>query len=767
MRKDPDCICEECTLQPAEFKHVKWSNPPLKQLPILFIGEAPGEVETITGIPFTGGAGKMHYGLCKQAGINKQMCPHSNIIACRPPENRTPTDLEVRCCQPRIIREIQLQKPRLIIALGDTAMYALTGQKRIMTQRGRFLQLLDKFGYDCKVLCCMHPSFVMRSRQWIPTAVATYKTIHDYLMGKKGGEFDPTILRDPSAEELRSFLDVPKGTVVAVDTETTGLNTLQDNIIGYSFCKGGQEAAAVLFRGGQADPRWEVCKEFLEDPDRGKCWQNGSFDTEIARTWGILDQGFAYDTRLAEQMIHSDLPSDLDFLRAQYTRIPPYKPPKREMKNLMQWGVEKVLDYAAMDAITTYTVMEEQIGHLSEKQLQLMHNLLIPLVRAIGRIERRGFKVNEESIGALYIKLGPIVEEVEKEFWVQSVNPRSPVQLREWLGLKTTGEEELLSQIKRGHPKLEWMEKLLRFRKYDVLLSKYIVGIYERMREGRIHTHFKIEGTGTGRLSSENPNLQNVPDEMRVVYEPDIGFTLISADYSQIELWVGAILAGGKQMFKDLQDGVDVHYIACQLCFPNIPIVYGTRKKDFTHLQSNAAKAIVFGTFYGRSPYSIAREFGVTVAEAQRWQMRVLNKYPELHDYQEKCKEAFNKRGFLETPFGRVRYLQTITQGFNFPVQSTASDITLGSIVLMDAEGIQILASVHDSIVFQVSTDNWLQHAKRVREIMERPILELDGVQFRVTYEKGGNWYEMEDVTNDIKRGGPSKGNPSQGGMAT
>ncbi|MBV6343101.1 DNA polymerase, partial [Candidatus Magnetobacterium casense] len=542
--KHPECLCNDCTLEP--YKWVPWYNPSLRQLPVLWVGEGPGETETITGIPFTGGAGKMHYGLCKQAGINKQMCPHTNIVSCRPPENRVPTDLEVRCCFGRLKQEILILKPRLIIALGETAMRALTKERGIMSQRGRYIQLRDEYDHDCKVLCTMHPSFVMRSRQWIPTAVAIYKSIFGYLQGKEVKKFDPLIIRDPNAEELRDYLykDTPPDMIFAVDTETSGLNTLADQIIGYSFSKDGRTAVAIKFKGGKDDPRWQVCKEFLEDPSKGKCWQNGSFDTEIARTWGIIDQGFIYDTRLAEQMIHSDLPSDLDFLRAQYTQIPPYKPPKREMRTIGQWGLEKLLDYAAMDAVTTYEVMQNQIGLLSEKQLQLMQSLLIPLVRAIGRIERRGFRVNEETMAALYVKLGPTVEAIEKEFWAAGVNPRSPIQLKEFLGTKSTNEETLEYHIKRqDHPKQEWMEKLLRFRKYDVLLSKYIVGVHQRMVNGRIHTHFKIEGTGTGRLSSENPNLQNVPDEMRMIYEPDPGYILLSADYSQIELWVGALLA--------------------------------------------------------------------------------------------------------------------------------------------------------------------------------------------------------------------------------
>lgn len=762
MKKDPDCLCDECTLQ--EYKFVPWYLPAIKQLPILFVGQAPGEVETITKKPFTGPAGKRHWSLCKASGINKDLIPHTNVCSCWPPEDRRPDLLESRCCNGRLKREVLQVKPRLIIALGDCAMEALTGKKGIMKERGRFLPLLDHYDYSCKVLCTVHPSFVMKQPQWTEPSISILKLIHDFLEGKTQDESQPNFTYDPDADTLHDYLET-KG-IIDVDTETTGLDTLQDEIIGHSFSATDDSAMAVIYTTPKEnDQRFQVVKSFLQDPTKGKSWQNGSFDTEIARTHNIQDDGFIYDTRLAQQLIQSDLPSDLDFLRSQYTSIKPYKPPKSEMKNLLKWGRDKLLEYACWDAYTTRQVRLKQLEHLSEKELRLMNTLLIPLVRAIGRIERRGFRVNEESMAKLMAYFHPKIEALEREFWALGVNPRSPVQLAPFFGVKSTKEDVLEGQIKRGHSKSDLMRKLLDFRSYDVMLSKYVVGIHRRMRNNRIHTHLKIEGTGTGRLSSEDPNLQNVPEVMRVIYEPDPGYTLLAGDYSQIELWVGAILAGGGQMLKDLQDGLDVHYITAQLCFPHIPLLHGTRKKDFTHMQDLAAKTVTFGTFYGRSPHSIAREFAVTVSEAERWQLRILNKYPELAAYKRHIEQEYSRKGYLETPFGRRRYVQSITQGYNFPVQSSASDVTLTSIVLADHLGLELLISVHDSIVFQVPEKDWISQAKRMQNIMERKVPELDNISFKVTYAKGPNWYEMNDVTeeikNEIKHGGPGKGDPT------
>jgi len=738
--------CEECTLDSDTY--VPFQNPFIKQHNILIVGQAPGKVEYYTKVPFSGPAGKTHYYLLQQVGLNKQMLPHTNICACYPPGDRKPIGTEIECCFPRLKQEIQHLSPVLIVSLGEVAMNTLTGMNNIMQQRGRFYNLLPKYEYKCKVLCCLHPSFVMRQRQWIPSAVNNYKLILKFLNGTLEPDLNPVFTLDPSPEELQEYLfNTPFDVTMAVDTETTGLNTRLDDIIGYSFSKDTRTAVAVKFKTPkETDPRWAIIEAFLEDKRYKKCWQNGSFDTEIARTYGIHDEGFFFDTRLAQQMLHSDLPSNLDFLRSQYTNIPPYKPSKKDIKHISNWGAERMLQYAAWDAVTTKAVMKEQFKLLDAKQIYLMQDLLIPLVRAIGRMERRGNLVDKEALASLYLQCAPEMEKIEEQFKSFSVNPRSPKQLKEFFNLKTTQEDEIKRQIKRRHPKAELMQKLLEYRKLHKVASVYLKGIYQRLENDRTHPHYKIEGTGTGRLASENPNMQNIPEELRVIYISDPDYILINADYSQLELWVGAVIAGEDQMLKDLQDGLDIHYIACQLCFPEVPLKYGNRKQDFTHSQQTIAKTINFGTFYGRTPLSIAREFGVTVAEAESWQKKILNKYPNLSKYKRNCEEAFRKKGYLKSPFGRIRYITSVTQGYNFPVQSAASDITLYSIKISDENNLWCWATVHDSIVYQVPLKEYDKQLKLIKSIIERPIPELDNVRFKADYKKGYNWYEMTEA---------------------
>lgn len=756
-RKHPDALCEECTL--CDMKHAETYIPKIRQHNILFIGDAAGEVEGFTNIPFTGPAGKMHWSVLKAVNMNKELYPHTNVCLCFPeqqgkPNFRRPMLRETLCCFPRLRSEIQEIKPKLIIALGDVAMQALTNAKgKISTNRGRFLPLKEDYAYACDVLVALHPSYVMRNRAWIPTQAQTYKQALDYIQGTAKQEFNPELIFDPTAEELHAYLyrnDAP----VACDTETTGLNVRQDTILGYSFSNNPNDAVAIWFTGPH-DPRWETVRAFLADPTKRKIWQNGSFDVSMLRysihsPVKLEDSGFYFDTRLGQQLLNSDLPSDLDYLRGEYTDIPPYKPPKKRIAQIATWGRSEALRYAALDAVTTLHVHDEQLTRLSKQELHLMDDLLLPIVYAIGRMENRGVLVDTDMLVRLYAAIIPELERLEKELAPLKFNVRSSTSTKRRFGLKNTNKETLKYHIQREDEHHEAFAKILEYRTLSKQASTYLAGVYKRLENRRIHTKYKIEGTGTGRLSSQDPNLQNVIPEMRRIYIPDPGYIFLKGDFSQIELWVGAIvvarLTGDESMLNDLLNGKDIHYVACQCCFPHVELKTGTRSSDFTKREINAAKTVTFGTFYGRGPRSIAIMFGVSVAEAQSWQMRLLNHYPGLKSYADYVQGEAKTKGYLTTPFGRRRYITSVTQGVNFPIQSTASDIMLYAIKHADAAGLEPVLTVHDDTVFRVPIKTWKQSFKTIKQIMERPIPQLDGFQPRVDYAKGTNWYELKQI---------------------
>ena len=745
--------CEACTIEnKVEGGQVPCYIPPSTQFNVLFVGQAPGKTEVLTGRPFTGSAGKMLYALMKGAGLNKLNIPQTNICLCKPPDDgkgndRAPTAHEATCCQNHLVEELAWLHPELVVGFGGFTCQQLTGERdlSITSIRGTFLKLDPKWEYDCPVLCCLHPSFVMRQRQWIPVAVNDLTQVIRFFTEGIPKEDKYNFLYEPTCEELEAYL-YSSDDIVDVDTETTGLNKRLDKVIGISFSNSPFSAVALDF--ASHDPRLVIIKNFLEDPTRRKSMQNGSFDTEILlSTFGINVQGFIYDTRLGEQLLSSDTPKDLDHLRSVYTRIKGYKPSKQQKSQIAFWGKEKRLEYAAWDAVVTGQVRRAQAKLLSEKQEQLMQELLIPLVPAINRMERVGVKVDVPVLAMIYADLVPKADKLYEEIASSmEVNPNSPSQIKEAFGLKKTDREELEYHIQRGHPKSELLQKILDYRDLSKGASTFLKGVYSRLEEGYIHTDYKIEGTGTGRLSSSNPNLQNIQEPYRVIFIPEEGNYFLSGDYKQLELWVGAIIAPCPELLKDLQSGIDVHSAVLEEMRPYMPQRLLTTPKT----ARLAAKTVVFGTFYGRSPRSIAVTFGVTVEEASRWQQICFGRYEGLKKYVLKQQAQFSRYGYIDTPWGRRRYLTSVTQAFNAPVQSSASDVTLSTIVELHRLGFDLRLTVHDSIVIQVPKENLHESYTKIKRVFERPIPQLDNTSFRATFDYGENWYNMQSIDEHI-----------------
>jgi DNA polymerase I len=732
------CNCQECTL--AGGKVVQPYIPLDPVAKVLLVGQAPGKTELITGMPFTGPAGKMLYACLMGAGLDKRRLYITNLVGCKPPEDKKgndlpPTPREIMNCNGRLRQEILDIKPTLIVALGGPALYELTGQDKIQTARGGVYELRDKYQHKCPVLAVLHPSFVMRQRQWVETTIKDLQEVNKIILhGAPPKEQDYEFLTDPTYEELREYLSRPG--ILAFDTETTGLNTRLDKVIGASFSNGYTSAAAVLFL--PDDPRIPLIKEVLENPDIPKATQNGTFDCAILRSsLGINVQGMQYDTRLAEQLMNSDMPTSLDHLRAVYTKIKPYKPSKKEMKNIAHWGKDRMLQYANLDAVCTYQVMVEQKKVITKGQLHLLETLLIPLIPALNSMSEKGVLVDINWLAGRYASNIPRLRALEKDIKERlAINPHSPKQVKELFQTSSSDRPTLEYYIERGDPRAENMQLILECRDLRKESGTYLKGLYDRLEEGYVHTSYNPDGTGTGRLSSENPNLQNIPKHLRRLYIAEPGCYLVSGDYKQLELWTGSVLAPCEILHKDLMDGVDVHsLIAAEI-------------KDFVpeRLQERirvVAKTIVFGTFYGRGARSIAIQFGCTVQQAEEWQRICFSKYPGLIKYVKDRYNDYETTKVVTTPWGRHRVVSSPTQAFNTPVQSSASDVTLSTIVEMYRQGFDLRLTVHDEVVFQCPKEELDAYVIKAKGVFERPIPQLRSNSFPAEFKYGENWYEM------------------------
>lgn len=743
------CLCESCSLNHPErginkipawlTDHPKFSILG-RQWNVLRVGQAPGEVENTLKRPFCGPAGKMLWRLDMEAGLERDRLPMTNIVACWPPDDRAPTGKEMACCYGRLKDEIHQAKPELMVAFGGPALSHLTGKSGIESHRGQFFDLLPDYDYPCKVLALYHPSFIMRQRHWIATAVEDLKLIQSFFIDGPRVEYmdeiAPKMYLNPSEGELKEFLSrVKKEDVLIFDLETTGLNPRQDKVIGQAYCFNPYEALSVCLT--EEDPRWEVIKQVQEDKSVKKGVQNGSFDYGMLRPLGIKTENIYWDTRLAETLIHPDMPKNLQAMRAYYTNIPPYKPSSKEMASIQSWPKEKMMRMGCMDVLSTYAVMQGQKPLLSEKEHKLQQDLLLPLIEVFCEMEGRGMKVNVDTLASMYGREFPKLEElrasIEEEI---GINPASPKQIKEKYNLPDAQEDTLTYHIKRNEY-ADIFQKIINFRKKQKGLSTYLKGIYERLEDGRIHTTYKIEGTGTGRPSSSDPNLANVPEPFRVIYTPDDpDHVFIETDFSQLELRVGGLIAPEPLILREMADGIDPHERT------RIKI-YGEEEKPRQRL---ITKAVVFGTLYGRSARSIAIEFGITVAEAEHIQSVCINRYPGFLAYKKRCERQVLDNGVLETPFGRRRVVTTITQGYNTPIQSTAADVGLTTLLRLYRAGFDLRITVYDSFLIHARRSDYKEVVREIKKVCEEPYELFHGYLFPTKSKWGDNWADLEAI---------------------
>ena len=734
--------CKSCSLN-GEVQ-VPWQFIDNPQYPVLLVGQNPGLVETFTKIPFTGPAGKMCFHLLIKAGLDKRNLPITNLISCPTPDNREPTKQEIDCCKERLKGEIQILKPELIIALGAVVTLALTGiDEKIGKIRGNYYTLLKEYGYDCPVLVCFHPSFVMRQRQFIEEAVKDFKKIKEFFQPSFiEVKPEPKFFLDPALSFLEEYLD-QEGTIT-FDLETTGLNPRKDRVLGISFCNSSDSAISCYFTEGldktPYDPRWEIVKRFLEDGIREKCTQNGLFDLSFLDLLGIKVKGLSFDTHIAQKMLNPDLPADLNFLRQQFTDIRPYKPSDKEMKRTTFMSKDRLSTMCCWDALTTYRVMEEQKCLLSEKEAHLINNLLLPLIPCLNSMQKKGILVDVNALAGLYAQMYPLREALLKEFEPIGINPGSPVQICKYFGLKDSQGDTLRYLVKRQDLNSSWYEKILEFRKYEKSMGTYLKGIFDRLEDGRIYTTFKF-GTGTGRLSSENPNLQNVPEPLRSIYVPDDEeHLLVSLDFRQLELRVLGVVAKIQSLLNSLALGGDPHEELRQVIFSE-----GRESLGPPERQRLIAKAALFGTVYGRTKRSLGIEFGVSDAVAESWQQFCVHKYPEVSSYWKETERLLATQGYVETPFGRKRYNLDRRQGYNTPIQSTAGDINNTVLLELYKKGFDVRLTIHDCNVIQVSRKTLREEVMEAKRISEEPFVELKGYSFPVKVEVGESWGNLKE----------------------
>lgn len=576
----------------------------------------------------------------------------------------------------------------------------------------------------------------------------------------------------------------------AFDTETTSIDAQRAELVGLSFAVAPGQAAYVplahSYMGAPTqlalEPVLAALKPLLEDPAKLKVMQHGKYDLNVLTRYGITIQGIAFDTMLESYVLDATATRhDMDSLALKYLghstiRFEDIAGKGAKQLTFDQIAIEQAGPYAAEDADVTLRLHETLWPKLEAVPglAGVLRDIEMPLVPALARIERNGALVDSALLGVQSRELGEKMIALEKEAYElagQEFNLGSPKQLGEILFVKlglpvvsktasgqpSTAEAVLQELADQDFP---LPKVLMQYRQMSKLKSTYTDKLPQQInpRTGRIHTSYHQAVTATGRLSSSDPNLQNIPirtaegRRIRQAFVAPQGYRLLAADYSQIELRIMAHLAQDEGLLHAFQNDLDVHRATAAE-------VMGVPLEEVSNEDRRRAKAINFGLIYGMSAFGLAKQIGVGRAEAQAYIDRYFQRYPGVLAYMERTRAQVVDQGYVETLYGRRLYLPDIhskNQGLrraaeraaiNAPMQGTAADIIKRAMIAVDAWlqatpelDARVILQVHDELVLEVREDQ----VERLREGL-LPLMsgagELD-VPLLVESGVGGNWDE-------------------------
>ena len=576
------------------------------------------------------------------------------------------------------------------------------------------------------------------------------KTIkHDYKL----------IETKEDAAKLRDYLLTNE--IVSLDTETTSTHPIDAELVGLSFSVKENEAfyVAIPANREQALKLVNIFKPIYESDKILKVGQNIKYDKEVLHNYGITVQSPMFDTMIAHYLINPELHHNMDYmaetlLHYQTIHIEELIGPKgKHQKSMRDLDPKDVYEYAAEDADVTLklkNVLEPKLKDVNAEKL--FWDMEMPLVPVLADMEMTGVCLDTNSLKETSELFTKRMEDLEKKIYDEAgekFNISSPKQVGDILFGKMklvdkpkktrTGQfvtsEDVLQQLRSKAP---IVANILDYRGLKKLLGTYVDALPKLInpRTGHIHTSFNQTITATGRLSSSDPNLQNIPvrdddgKEIRKCFIPEPGCLFFSADYSQIELRIMAHLSGDENMIEAFREGFDIHRATAAK-------IWHESMDDVTDAQRKKAKQANFGIIYGITTYGLAQRMEIPNNEARQLIDDYFKTFPKVHAYMEKAKEEARQKGYAETLFGRRRYLPDINshngtvRGFaernaiNAPIQGSEADIIKVAMISIwrrfKAEGIRskMILQVHDELNFSVYPDEKEKVEKIVLEEMQ------------------------------------------------
>ena len=592
-------------------------------------------------------------------------------------------------------------------------------------------------------------------------------------------------LIDTTEKQLALLQTLLQQKEVCFDTETTSLETLDAEIVGLSFSYEVNKAYYIPFSESFEDAKalLNLYKPVFESETICKIGQNIKYDLGILKQYDITLKGPLFDTMLAHYLIEPDMRHGMDYLSGIYLNYEPIsittligKKGKGQL-NMRDVAIEKIKEYAAEDADITFQLAQKLIPEIEAKEAkQLLNEIEIPLINVLSDMEREGVKINKDFLVQYSKELETDIAALEKriiELAGKPFNIASPKQLGEILfdhlkldpkAKKTkTGQYQTGEDVLQKLSEHEIIQCILDVRQFSKLKSTYVDSLPELInaKTGRVHTSFNQAVAATGRLSSTNPNVQNIPirtdkgKEIRKAFIPrNEDYLLLSADYSQIELRIIAAMAHEEAMIEAFKNNLDIHAATAAK-------VYGIPLEEVTSTQRRNAKAVNFGIIYGQSAFGLAENLGIPRKEAAQIIDEYWKQYPRIKAYMSETINTAKEYGYVETLKGRRRYLRDINsanftvRGFaernaiNAPIQGGAADMIKIAMInihnkmanpIFNIQHSKLILQVHDELLFDV-------HKEEVEALKKLVVTEMENamqliVPIKAEVGVGENWLE-------------------------
>lgn len=802
----PDCVCD-----------------------VMIIGEAPGHEEDLVGTPFVGASGTLLRTIVEDIGLDEFGLVYTNVVHCRPPNNAAPTARQIKACTPKLLAEIERFGPRLIILLGNTPLKAVLGETGITAWHGAKLErdgaiYIPTF-HPAYILRnnAELPAMVNDLQK-------SYDLLaHDNTVSEAEAYDVTLVVGEADAEDM--YGAIMAAGIASWDTESRHANPYAADakmlMMSFAVDKPEKRAWAVL---PDNDKVAVYCKKILSGGMVKIICHNGKYDQHVVwKAWGIRVPNIVGDSMIASWVLDStpgrhglkhlagrllgmyEYNQELDRYHAQNPKSDPSK--KGGDQSLVP--VDVLAPYAAMDAIATLEVHKRLYKQMDTAQRTLYNQLLIPVNYVLQRMEENGVALDQyivrrytRAYGAIRDRNygamldNPLVKKFSKSRQARidkayndkyagkvtrvkkpvfRFNPNSDLQMRELLFSSRYLGLEVLGKTAKGEPSTSWdylkpfahdnpfLPLYRYFTLMDKTLSTYVCPAAGKWldADGRVRSTYNIPGTVSGRLSSSNPNLQNIPTPEK---EPDTvlavlpvkniftasdwgtsrltqdtiaefdellgpyaykGGLLLAADYSGMELRTMASVSHCQGMLDIFDRGDDVHRIVSAAIF-NVPIEKVTKEMRY------AGKWTNWTLLYGGSEHTLYRLYGIPLAEGKRFVDTYYGMFPEILEYQKDTKQFAHDTGYIESMFGQRRHLPYINdkdrsrqadaerEAVNHPIQSVASQMLLMAMIIIDELMTlhynlrsKMVNTVHDSIMFDVPLDEVHVMARVVRHVME------------------------------------------------